>query len=103
MSKAEFTLQGLSRAAGLDPGPAQAVSAVYVMEPDGRRLAGSFIPDPEPASRGRAALIIICPPGGGTVRAVELNAADGVTIVRIHGPVILRDGDSLTIPLEVQA
>ena len=103
MSKAEFTLQGLSRAAGLDPGPAQAVSAVYVMEPDGRRLAGSFIPDPEAPGKGRMSVIVICPAGGGTVRLVELNAEDGVTIIRIHGPVILRDGDSLTIPLEVQA
>ena len=101
MSKAEFTLQGLSRAGIKSRGPAQAMSAVYVMEPDGRRLAGSFIPDPEPASGGRVPLIIICPPGGGTVRSVELNAEDGVTIIRIYGPIILSDGDSLTIPLEV--
>lgn len=101
MSGAEITHDGLLRAMGLDPGPAQAISAVYVMEPDGERCPAAFVPDPEPVRGGRTSLIVMAPRGGGTVRSIELNAEDGVTIIRVGGPYILREGDAVTIPLEV--
>ena len=100
---ANFTPEGMRRLMCIDPGPCFVVAARMVMEPDGRAVAVTHMPDMEPASQGRTRFILQGPPGGGYMRSADLLAEDETVILRVNAtvPWYLPDGSTLLIPVEL--
>lgn len=84
------------------PGPCMATSAVLTLEPDGKEVTVTLMPDSEPASMGGTVILIGPPPGGGCVRSAVLAADDETPILRVRmvRPVFIEDGGTLLIQVQ---
>jgi hypothetical protein len=99
--RAGFTETGWRRLVFAEPGPCFVTSAVMILEPDGRKIAVTHMPDTEAASQGRTRFILSAPPGGGHVRYADLLAEDGAAIIRVAIGAWVPDGGTLLVPIEV--
>ena len=100
---AEFTPEGLRRLMCIDPGPCFVTAAALVMEPDGREIPVTHVPDTEPASQGLTRFILPAPPGGGYMREAHLLAEDGTVILRVRATpaVYIPHGGTLLVTMEM--